>query len=98
MLAYVFWHWPRPDVDASDYQARLARFHRELAASEPAGFRGSRVFAVSSVPGVPEAPELLEDWYFVDDFAALGVINEAAVAAHNREPHDAADPAARGGR
>jgi len=97
MLAYVFWHWPRPEVEASDYGARLERFHRELAASETAGFRGSRVFAVSSVPGVPEAPGLLEDWYFVDDFAALGVMNDAAVAARMRSSHDAAASLVAGG-
>jgi hypothetical protein len=97
MLAYVFWHWPRPGVDGHDYRERLARFHRALASSAPAGFHGSRAFDVGAVPGIATASGLVEDWYFVDDFAALGVINEAAVAAHTREPHDAAASFAAGG-
>ncbi len=97
MLAYVFWHWPRPGVGEHEYRERLTRFHRALASSAPAGFHGSRAFDVTAVPGVAPASGLVEDWYFVDDFAALGVINEAAVAAHNREPHDAAASLAAGG-
>ena len=97
MLAYVFWHWPRPGVGEHEYREHLARFHRALASSAPAGFHGSRAFDVAAVPGVTPASGLVEDWYFVDDFAALGVMNEAAVAAHTREPHDAAASLAAGG-
>ena len=97
MLAYVFWHWPRPGVGEPEYRERLVRFHRALASSAPAGFRGSRAFDAAAVPGIAPTSELVEDWYFVDDFAALGVINDAAVAAHNREPHDAAASLAAGG-
>ncbi len=36
----------------------------------------------------PAASDAYEDWYFLDDFAALGVLNEAAVAHSHRGAHD----------
>jgi hypothetical protein len=86
MLAYVLWHWPS---QAAGYVDALIGFHRALAAHPPAGFRGSRVLEVADAPWLPVA-RALEDWYFVDDFTALGVLNEAAVSGPRRAPHDAA--------
>jgi hypothetical protein len=40
MLAYVFWHWRRPDVPAASYEALQRRFHAALGAAPPAGFLG----------------------------------------------------------
>ena len=101
MLAYVFWHWPRPETDGADYRARLGRFHRSLAGSAPAGYRGSRVFSLASAPwaatGRGVSGAVLEDWYFIDDFTALGVLNEAAVSAAHRAVHDEAAAHAAGG-
>jgi hypothetical protein len=97
MLAYVFWHWPREGTDPRSYCDRLERFHRALAASGPPGFRGSRSFLVEGVPGVAHEGALFEDWYFVDDFAALGVLNDAAVAAPSRPTHDDTAREAAGG-
>ena len=97
MLAYVFWHWPKEDADASSYRRRVGRFHRALEAAAPSGFRGSRVFAVCDVPGIGRSGDVLEDWYFVDGFGDLGVLNEAAVARSSRSAHDDAASAAAGG-
>jgi hypothetical protein len=96
LLAYVFWHWPDGSVDPTRYEGALLTFHRALAAAPPAGARGSRVLAVAAAPWLPVARGY-EDWYFVDDFAALGALNEAAVTASRREPHDAAARLAAGG-
>ena len=37
----------------------------------------------------PTARAGYEDWYLLDDFAALGVLNEAAVGRGHRTAHDA---------
>ena len=93
-LAYVFWHWSAPP--APSYQERLAAFHRALAADPPPGFRGSHSFAIEGAPWVPGAAAF-EDWYLVDDFAALGALNDAAVSGSRKAPHDGIAPLAAGG-
>ena len=95
-IAYVFWHWPTAGTDPARYAEALVAFHHVLASAPPAGFRGSRVLEVEGAPWLPVA-RAFEDWYFLDDFAALGALNEAAVAGARREPHDAAARLAAGG-
>ncbi len=87
MLAYVFWHRPAAETDSALYERALAEFHRALAAAPPPGFQRSWAFQLAEVPwlGGPG----YEDWYLVDDFAALGELNEAAVSASRKAPHDA---------
>jgi hypothetical protein len=97
MLAYVFWHWCSLEVEETRYLEALIAFHRALSADPPTGFRGSRVVSVESAPWVPVA-HAIEDWYFVDDFAALGALNEAAVTGRRSAPHDGAARLAAGGK
>jgi hypothetical protein len=99
VLAYVFWHWPREGTSPDRYAENLVAFHRALAASPPPGFRGSRVLELDGAPWCPVSGALrpLEDWYFVDDFTALGALNEAAVSGARRAPHDGAARLAAGG-
>lgn len=97
MLAYVFWHWPKQGTSRAGYLSRLESFHSLLVGDPPRGYQGSRVFAVEGVPGVPQRGEMFEDWYFVDDFTALGTLNEAAVGAAILSTHDAAAELAAGG-
>ncbi len=96
MLAYVFWHWPAPGVELARYTEALVDFHRALASAPPPGLRGSRVFEVELAPWLPAA-HAWEDWYLLDDFTALGALNDAAVAGARRGPHDAAARLAGGG-
>ena len=77
MLAYVFWHRPAEDVDREDYETRLRAFHQTVDAS-------SACFAVDRLPW--KDLDGYEDWYLVEHWAALGVLNATAVNAE----HDAA--------
>lgn len=96
MLAYVFWHVPAAAVAAADYEARLGAFHDRLRAGAPAGLGQTAAVALAEVPWLGGAAGY-EDWYLVEDFAALGTLNAAAVSGARRAPHDAAAAAARAG-
>jgi hypothetical protein len=85
VLAYLFWHGPPPDATVESYEAALAAFHRTLGQHAPAGFRGSAAFRVDGTTWAGD----YEDWYLVEDWSALGELNEAAVTAPRRDPHDA---------
>jgi hypothetical protein len=89
MLAYVFWHEPRPEVDVDHYVGQLQAFHRALAAAPPPSFLRSWSVRLDAAPwdsGPARAP--FEDWYLVEDWAALGTLNDAAVRAPREEAHD----------
>jgi hypothetical protein len=88
VLAYVSWHRPAAAVERSAYERALVRFHRSLAARPPCGFRGSASARVDGVPWL--AGGGYEDWYLLEDWAALGVLEEAAVSRGHRGAHDAA--------
>jgi hypothetical protein len=101
LLAYVFWHWRRADVDVEEYESRQRAFHASLAAAPLRGFNGSLSVALQRRPWGPgeatREAEVYEDWYLVDDFGAFGVLNDAAVTSSRAAPHDAAASAAAGG-
>ncbi len=94
MLAYLTWHRPAERVDAPVYERALERFHRSLAHRPPSGFRGSASFRLPIVPwlttGSPDGAEGpgYEDWYLIEDWAAVGVLEEAAVAAGHTSAHE----------
>jgi hypothetical protein len=89
MLAYLLWHRPADGIERATYEHACERFHRSLHRSPPAGFRGSAVFRIAECPWLAPAHDgAYEDWYLLDDFAALGVLNEAAVAHGHRSSHD----------
>ena len=96
MLAYVFWHRAAPDVEAADYEERLGAFHSALRAERPPGLELTATVALDAIPWLGGAAGY-EDWYLIDDFAALGLLNAAAVSGTRRIPHDAAAAAAQAG-
>jgi hypothetical protein len=97
MIAYVFWHWRKPDVAAAVYEKRQRDFHGALSSSTPAGFITSFSISLAGAPWANNGGETYEDWYLVDDFAALGALNQGAVSGSRAAPHDAAASVAGGG-
>ncbi|HEX3232914.1 MAG TPA: hypothetical protein VHR41_01870 [Gemmatimonadales bacterium] len=96
-LAYVFWHWRRQGVAGPSYVELQRRFHAALAAAPPPGFIDSRSVAIRGVSWAAAGEEAYEDWYLVEDMAALDPLNQAAVTGSRQLPHDAAAAAAQGG-
>lgn len=97
MLAYVFWHWPRPGTAPAAYEAAQRAFHAALAAAPPPGFRRSHSSAIHGAPWAASGGAAYEDWYVVDDAAALDPLNHGAITASRQAPHDAAAALAAGG-
>jgi hypothetical protein len=90
VLAYVFWHRGAEGVALEEYEAANVRFQRSLATQPPGGFVGSVCLAAAELPWLGGGGPGYEDWYVVEDFAALGVINEAAIGRGHRTSHDVA--------
>jgi hypothetical protein len=97
MLAYVFRHWPSQVSDRVDYEATHLQFHRSIASESPAGFRRSFVFRLAKASWVGATGPIYEDWYLVENFAALESLNEGAVSGKNRSRHDRIAQRAGGG-
>lgn len=87
MLTYVFWHQRAGSVAREEYQAKLVAFHQILQERQPQGFVGSLVLEMASLPWMTEESEVYEDWYFVENSAALDPLDQAAVSGICREPH-----------
>jgi hypothetical protein len=95
MLAYLSWHRPAAAVQQAAYEKALEHFHRSLGHRPPSGFRGSAALRLAELPwlspveGADEAAVGYEDWYLLDDWAAVGVLEEAAVARGHETAHHA---------
>lgn len=91
MLAYVFWHRPS-DSDSGSveaYEQAELHFQRSMTRSPPVGMRGCAAFRLDGAPWLGGGGPAYEDWYLVEDYAALGVLGEAAVGRGHRTAHDA---------
>jgi hypothetical protein len=97
MLAYVFYHWKRNEIDARDYEQRLRGFHASLKKAPSEGFQSSWCVALTGAPWANGGADSYEDWYLVRDSADLDPLNEAAISASRQVPHDKAASAAAGG-
>jgi hypothetical protein len=95
VLAYLSWHRPAAGVDRGAYEQALERFHRSLAHQPPSGFRGSAALRLGVLPGLApvdgdrdrDGPAGYEDWYLLDDWNAVGVLEEAAPARGHETAH-----------
>ena len=90
MIAYVFWHRAREGVAPEQYEMACGHFHHSLAQHAPGGFVGSVCLRAEHLPWLGSGGSGYEDWYLLEDFGALGTLNEAAVARGHLAPHDAA--------
>src|ERR1044071_6873387 len=88
MFAYVFWHWPQPSIDRGAYEDHLREFQQTLAANKSSGFRESVVFRIRGASWLSTNDEVYEEWYLLDDSAAMDPLNEAAVSGACEEPHN----------
>jgi hypothetical protein len=96
MLAYVFWHWPRPGIASDEYEERQRVFHAALAERGPSALLRSYVWRVTGPSWTPVSV-VWEDWYLLADSAGLDALNSAAISDPLREEHDAAASLAAGG-
>src|SRR4051812_28418380 len=88
MLAYVFWHIPGFGASRDEYERLLIGFHEALAAHAPEGFRTSFAYRVENAPWIGAGAAAYEDWYIVENSAALDGLNDAAVSGPRKAPHD----------
>jgi hypothetical protein len=88
MLAYVFWHWPKPDVVKDTYRDNLLAFHDTLARNRPDGFEQSVVFTIKNPSWLETSEDAYEEWYLLRSSAALDQLNHAAVSGPCEEPHN----------
>ena len=88
MLAYVFWHQRDKTITREEYQAKLKEFHQVLQIRKPQGFFFSLVLEVARLPWMTEGSEVYEDWYILENSAALDALDEAAVTGACHEPHN----------
>jgi hypothetical protein len=88
MLAYVFWHWPQTSIERGAYEDHLCEFQQTLAANKSSGFQQSVVFRIRGASWLNTSDEAYEEWYLLDDSAAMDPLNEAAVSGACEEPHN----------
>ena len=95
MLAYITWHRPARTVDVAAYERAVSHLHSSLAHLPPSGFGGSVAFRAAELPwlgaadGPSEDPAGYEDWYLVDSWSAVGVLEEACISHGHLRAHDA---------
>ena len=88
MLGYVFWHWPQPQIDPDLYVNHVIDFHNTLSANKPNGFHESIVFHIRGASWLKTDTDAYEEWYLLDDSAAMDRLNDAAVSGVCEEPHN----------
>lgn len=97
MLAYVFYHWKRPEIPGPDYEQHLRDFHAALRHAPSPGFSNSWSVSLTGAPWANAGGDSYEDWYLVRNSGALDPLNHAAISASRQVPHDKAAAAAAGG-
>ncbi len=87
MLAYVFWHVPRPGIGARAYESAHREFHEVLWKTRIDGLVGLRVYRLASIPWL-DGNAGYEDWHLLEGSADLDLLNAAAISQARQGPHD----------
>jgi hypothetical protein len=87
MLAYVFWHWPSPTIEAYRYEEQFILFHRTLSAHKSNGFHHTRALLMEQASWLERNEATYEDWHLVENAAALEPLNEQTVSGPCQESH-----------
>jgi hypothetical protein len=88
VLAYLFWHTPKPTVAIADYERDLLAFSRSLSGLNCPGVKQISSFRTSAVPWL-DGSSGYEDWITIDGSSALETLNEQAVSGRMAAPHGA---------
>jgi hypothetical protein len=88
VIAYVFCHQPRPETHREDYERALVVFYQALSRARPAGLQRVSVLRAPHLPWLPADDPTFEEWYVLDDSAALDPLNDAAVSGDRLQPHN----------
>ena len=75
----------------------MQQFHETLQLHKPAGFNFSVVYSINDAPWLATESAAYEEWYLLDDSAAMDRINYAAVNGPCEEPHNRVARNAAGG-
>src|SRR5260370_7301968 len=94
---YVFWDWGYGSGEESVYERGIIEFQEALRRQRPSGFEYSVVLKVERAPWGGRDGGVYEEWYVVENSAALDGLNEAAVSGVCREPHNRVAEDAAGG-
>ena len=97
MIAYVFWHWKQASIAAPEYERIQRAFHAALEREPPPGYHWSQSFALSGCAWAAGGGEAYEDRYLVQDFPSLETLEQGAISASRKAPHDSAAALADGG-
>ncbi len=88
-LAYVFWHWPRPEVSLDTYEKKLTAFLSSLLVKKTPEIIDALSFRIEkNAPWGPQGRAIYEDWYVVRDFSDLGGLNDVAIKGETGAAHD----------
>jgi len=86
MLAYLFWHTPKPTTGGVEYERDLLAFSHALSGLNCFGVRRIANFRISAVPWLDD-PSGYEDWVTIDGSHVLENLNDQAVSARMAPLH-----------
>jgi hypothetical protein len=88
-LFYIFWSYPRADVDTGEYSLKLGAFRVALATRVGGQLVNSETYKTGAVLWLPEGVPAFCDWYQMNSSAILDTLNDYALESEVKPYHDA---------